>query len=275
MVLGQKGDTYYVASESCALDILGANLIRDIKPGEILVIDNRGIISQKIPLPQQKRCYCAFEYVYFARPDSVIEGRSVYSVRKKLGASLAKYISPKDALVSGMPDSGTIAALGLAKELGLAFEVGIIRNRYVGSNFIHCTKRVSEAGAKIKLNPQAEVIKDKNIIVVDDSLVRGTTAKQTVKMMRECGAKNVDILISSPPILFPCYYGIGTPSSEELVAAQMNIDSICKNINADSLKYLNCEDLVEAIQIPKENLCTACFDGSYFEYDNYENLLEV
>lgn len=275
LVLGQKNDTYYVASESCALDILGAKLIRDIKPGEILVIDKRGIISQKIPVQEQKCSHCSFEYVYFARPDSVIDGRSVYCVRKKLGACLKKNISTENAVVTGMPDSGTIAALGLAEKLNLPFEIGIIRNRYVGRTFIHLTERVREAGVKIKLNPQSQVLKDKNVIIVDDSLVRGTTARRIVKMIRDSGAKKVHMHISSPPIVFPCYYGINTPSSKELIAAQMDISSLCEKIGADSLNYLTCEDLVTAIGIPKEKLCTACFDGSYLENKTCDNLLEV
>ena len=275
LVIGQKDDTVYVASESCALDILGAEMIRDVEPGEILVIDNRGIISRKMAHRPQRRCHCSFEYVYFARPDSMIDGRSVYRARKELGAKLAKQDTPDNAVVTGMPDSGTIAALGLAEKAKMPFESGVVRNRYVGRTFIQPTQRVRDAGVKIKLNPQPEIFKDKEAVVVDDSLVRGTTAGRIVKMIRESGAEKVHMRIASPPVAFPCYYGIDTPSSDELVAAQMDIASLCKKIGADSLSYLTCAELAEAIGLPREELCTACFDGSYVEEDDSDSLLEV
>ena len=275
LVIGQKDDTIYVASESCALDILGADLIRDVEPGEILVIDNRGIISRKMANRPQRRCHCSFEYVYFARPDSMIDGRSVYRARKELGAKLAKHDTPDNAVVTGMPDSGTIAALGLAEKAKIPFESGVVRNRYVGRTFIQPTQRVRDAGVKIKLNPQPEIFKNKEAVVVDDSLVRGTTAGRIVKMIRESGAEKVHMRIASPPVAFPCYYGIDTPSSDELVAAQMDIPSLCKKIGADSLTYLTCAELAEAVGLPREELCTACFDGSYVEEDDSDSLLEV
>ena len=276
LVLGRRGDDYFVSSESCALDIIGAELVRDIEPGEILVIDKRGIISRRMKKVAPRHHKCAFEYVYFARPDSVIDGRSVYEARKKLGACLGKCGNcPKNSVVTGMPDSGTLAALGLAEETGADFEAGVVRNRYVGRTFIQPTQRVRDAGVKIKLNPQPGIFTGKEAVVVDDSLVRGTTAGRIVSMIRESGAEKVHMKIASPPVRFPCYYGIDTPSSEELIAAQMEIPELCKKIGADSLDYISCGQLCEAIGIPREELCTACFDGNYADENQDGDLLEV
>lgn len=276
LVLGRRDDTYFVASESCALDIIGAELIRDVEPGEILVIDRRGIISRKLPKQAQRHHRCAFEYVYFARPDSVIDGRSVYGARKKLGACLAECSGcPANAVVAGMPDSGTLAALGLAEAAGVDFESGVVRNRYVGRTFIQPTQRVRDAGVKIKLNPQPGIFDGKEAVIVDDSLVRGTTAGRIVSMIRESGAEKVHMRIASPPVCYPCYYGIDTPSSEELVAAQMDIPELCEKIGADTLRYISCEALCEAIGLPRTELCTACFDGNYLEEEDDQTLLEV
>ena len=276
LVLGRRDDTYFVASESCALDIIGAELVRDVEPGEILVIDRRGIISRKLPKEAQRHHHCSFEYVYFARPDSVIDGRSVYSARKRLGSCLAKSCGcPREAVVAGMPDSGTLAALGLAEEAGMDFEAGVVRNRYVGRTFIQPTQRVREAGVKIKLNPQPGIFDGKEAVIVDDSLVRGTTAGRIISMIRESGAEKVHMRIASPPVRYPCYYGIDTPSSEELIAAQMDIPQLCEKIGADSLRYISCEELCEAIGLPRGELCTACFDGNYLEEEDDQSLLEV
>ncbi|MCD8163865.1 MAG: amidophosphoribosyltransferase [Synergistaceae bacterium] len=276
LVLGRREDTYFVASESCALDIIGAELVRDVEPGEILVIDSRGIISRKLPKEAQRHHHCSFEYVYFARHDSVIDGHSVYSARKRLGACLAKSCGcPREAVVAGMPDSGTLAALGLAEEAGMDFEAGVVRNRYVGRTFIQPTQRVREAGVKIKLNPQPGIFDGKEAVIVDDSLVRGTTAGRIISMIRESGAENVHMRIASPPVRYPCYYGIDTPSSEELIAAQMDIPDLCEKIGADSLRYISCGDLCEAIGLPRGELCTACFDGDYLEEEDDQSLLEV
>lgn len=276
LVLGRRDDTYFVASESCALDIIGAELVRDVEPGEILVIDRRGIISRKLPKEAQRHHHCSFEYVYFARPDSVIDGRSVYSARKRLGSCLAKGCGClREAVVAGMPDSGTLAALGLAEEAGMDFEAGVVRNRYVGRTFIQPTQRVREAGVKIKLNPQPGIFDGKEAVIVDDSLVRGTTAGRIISMIRESGAERVHMRIASPPVRYPCYYGIDTPSSEELIAAQMDIPELCEKIGADSLRYISCEELCEAIGLPRGELCTACFDGNYLEEEDDQSLLEV
>lgn len=276
LVLGRRDDTYFIASESCALDIIGAELVRDVEPGEILVIDRRGIISRKLPKEAQRHHHCSFEYVYFARPDSVIDGHSVYSARKRLGSCLAKSCGcPRGAVVAGMPDSGTLAALGLAEEASMDFEAGVVRNRYVGRTFIQPTQRVREAGVKIKLNPQPGIFDGKEAVIVDDSLVRGTTAGRIISMIRESGAERVHMRIASPPVRYPCYYGIDTPSSEELIAAQMDIPELCEKIGADSLRYISCEELCEAIGLPRGELCTACFDGNYLEEEDDQSLLEV
>ncbi len=273
LAIGRRGDDYFVSSESCAFDILGAEMVRDVEPGEILVIDKRGVISRK--QPQKPRHYrCAFEYVYFARPDSVIDGRSVYKTRKELGATLARCADcPKNAVVAGMPDSGTLAAIGLAEEAGADFEAGVVRNRYVGRTFIQPTQRVREAGVKIKLNPQPGIFDGKEAVIVDDSLVRGTTAGRIVSMIRDSGASKVHMRIASPPVRFPCYYGIDTPSSSELIAAQMEIPELRRRIDADSLEYISCDDLCRAIGLPREELCTACFDGNYLEEEEKNDLL--
>lgn len=276
LILGQKGETIYVASESCAFDILGAEIIRDVEPGEILVIDRRGIISRKMRAETRRRCRCSFEYVYFARPDSLIDGRSVYEARKNLGYALAKTV-PADgaAIAAGMPDSGTIAALGCAERAKIPFEAGVVRNRYVGRTFIQHTQRVREAGVKIKLNPQPEVFQDKEAVLVDDSLVRGTTAGRIVSMIKESGAEKVHLRIASPPVRYPCYYGIDTPSSGELAAAQMSVDELREKICADSLNYVSCDELADALGFPKEELCMACFNGDYLDPGDYGGALEV
>lgn len=275
LILGQRNDAIYVASESCAFDILGAKIIRDVEPGEILVINKRGIISRRMDTDTRRRCRCSFEYVYFARPDSLIDGRSVYEARKNLGHELTKAGIPDNAIVTGMPDSGTIAALGYAERSKIPFEAGIVRNRYVGRTFIQPTQRVREAGVKIKLNPQPEVFRDKEAIVVDDSLVRGTTAGRIVAMIKESGAEKVHLRIASPPVRYPCYYGIDTPSSGELAAARMTPAELCDKISADSLRYLSCDELAAAIGFSKEEICMACFNGDYLDVEDYGNSLEV
>lgn len=275
LVLGRKDDTVYVASESCAFDILGAEVIRDVEPGEILVIDKRGVISRRMRAETTRRCRCSFEYVYFARPDSILDGKAVYEARKNLGHELTKYGVPENAIVTGMPDSGTIAALGCAEKSGAPFEAGVVRNRYVGRTFIQPTQRVREAGVKIKLNPQPEVFKDKEAVVVDDSLVRGTTAGRIVSAIKENGASKVHLRIASPPVRYPCYYGIDTPSSGELAAAQMTVPELRAKIGADSLCYLTCDELAQAIGFPKDELCMACFNGDYPDGEDCLGGLEV
>jgi len=214
----------------------------------------------------KRRFGCAFEYVYFARPDSVIDGRSVYEVRKALGKKLAKRAPcPQAHLVTGMPDSGTIASMGYAGESAIPYEQTVVRNRYVGRTFIEPTQRVRELGVRIKLNPIQEIISGKNVVVVDDSIVRGTTCQRMISMIKACGASQVHVRISSPPVRFPCYYGIDTPTRVELAAAKMNLRELEREVGADSLAYITEEDMIDAIDLPADTVCTACFSGNYME----------
>ena len=271
LVIGEREGTYYVASESCALDIVGAKLIRDVAPGEILIIDRKGMRSLRIPTANKcGRCMrCSFEYVYTARPDSIIDGRSVYEVRKEMGRRLAKKSPCKDAdLAAGMPDSGTISAIGYAQEAKTPFEIAVVRNRYVGRTFIQPTQKVRELGVKIKLNPISEVFKGKKAVIIDDSIVRGTTAERVISMIRNAGASEVHLRIASPPVLHPCRYGIDTRKEETLAAVRMTLDELCKKVGADSLDYLTEEDLIQAIGLPEDQLCMACFTGHYLPQNN-------
>lgn len=271
LVIGERGDTVYVASESCALDIVGAKLVRDVAPGEILVVDKNGMRSLRIPRRPERCMRCSFEYVYTARPDSVIDGRSVYEARKEMGRRLAAK-SPCEAadIVCGMPDSGTIAGLGYAEESTQSFEMGIVRNRYVGRTFIQSTQKVRELGVKIKLNPISEAFRGKKAVIVDDSIVRGTTAERIIRVIRDAGADEIHMRIASPPVRFPCRYGIDTARSESLAAVRMTLEELCKEIDADTLDYISKEDLIDAIGLPADQICTACFDGRYIEEDKNE-----
>ncbi|MDR3354701.1 MAG: amidophosphoribosyltransferase [Synergistaceae bacterium] len=273
--LGRKGSNYYVASESCAFNLLGVSFLRDIEPGEVLLINERGLSSYKIPSVTKEARLCSFEFVYLARPDSVIEGISVYRARREMGRRLARSnggerclssASANDAdFVASMPDSGTTAALGYAEESRLPYESAVVRNRYVGRTFIQPTQRVRELGVRIKLNPSPDLFRDRSAILVDDSIVRGTTAGLVVSMIRECQTKAIHLRISSPPIRYPCFYGIDTPSRGDLTAAKHTVAEIAESVGADSLCFLSKEDMIESIGLPRERLCTACFDGNYLE----------
>lgn len=279
LVLGQRDGVIYLASETCAFDLLGAKLIRDVEPGEILVIDESGIQSFRIPHEPKRTFHCSFEYVYFARPDSLIDGISVYETRKRMGRLLARKCTEcmngcKDMyrpLVTGLPDSGTIAALGFSEESGVPYESAIVRNRYSGRTFIEPTQRVRELGVLKKLNPLRELIRGRDIIVVDDSIVRGTTSIKVAQLLKQgCGARGVHMCISSPPVAYPCYYGIDTPSRKDLIAAKLSGDRLREFLGVDSLFYLNENDLISAIGLPADQLCTACFDGTYMEDEDHE-----
>lgn len=268
LVLGEREGTYYVASESCALDIVGATLLRDVEPGEIVVVNGKGVKSLRVRPEEKCRrlMHCSFEYVYTARPDSIIDGRSVYEARKEMGRRLArKSPCPGTDLVAGMPDSGTIAAIGYAQASKTPFEMAVVRNRYVGRTFIQPTQKVRELGVKIKLNPIEALFKGKKAAIVDDSIVRGTTAERIVSMIRSCGAEEVHLRIASPPVLHPCRYGIDTRKENTLAAVRMTLDELCRKVGADSLDYLSEEDLTAAVGLPEEKLCTACFSGKYLE----------
>ena len=274
LALGRRGDITYVASESCAFDLLGAQMIRDLEPGEIVVIDESGCRSYMLPYASERKYHCAFEYVYFARPDSVIDGVSVYEARKNMGRALARSCMSAlcgssaltRPLVTGLPDSGTIAALGFSEESGLPYESAIVRNRYSGRTFIEPTQRVRELGVLKKLNPMRQLIQGRDLIVIDDSIVRGTTSLKVARLLREhCGAKGVHMCVSSPPVAYPCFYGIDTPSRKELIAAQLHGDALRERLGVDSLFYLSREELVASVGMEERHLCTACFDGKYME----------
>ncbi|WP_457560724.1 amidophosphoribosyltransferase [Caminibacter sp.] len=256
-----KSGGYIVASETCAFELVGAEFIRDIKPGEMLTFENGKIKSEMIFEPTPKQCI--FEYIYFARPDSNIFGKNVYSVRKQMGRELAKELPVDADMVVPVPDSGVAAALGYAQESGIPFEMAIMRNHYVGRTFIEPTQEVRDLKVKMKLSPIKHKIEGKRLVVIDDSIVRGTTSKRIVRMLKEAGAKEVHMRIASPATTGPCYYGVDTPSKEELIASKLSTEEIAKYIEADSLAYLSIDGLVKAIKDKKENYCFACFDGNY------------
>ena len=260
--LGRIGDAYVVASETCAFDLIGAQFVREIEPGEILEITSKGELKS-IYLEKTEPAFCVFEYIYFSRPDSQLGGKNVYLVRKRLGAELAKEQPAAADLVIPVPDSGVPAALGYAEQAGLPMELGLIRNHYVGRTFIEPQQSIRDFGVKIKLNANREVLAGKRVVVVDDSIVRGTTSRKIVKMIREAGAKEVHFRISSPPTIGPCYYGIDTPSHEELIAAKNSVEEICRYMDADSLGYLSVDGMYRAVEGQRSRFCDACFTKQY------------
>ncbi|WP_321371129.1 amidophosphoribosyltransferase [uncultured Desulfuromusa sp.] len=264
--LAKLDGAFVVASESCAFDLIEAEYIREIEPGEMVVVDKKGMKSY-FPFKEKVRnTPCIFEYIYFARPDSRIFNRMVYPVRKEFGRQLARQYPVDADLVIAVPDSGMPAAMGFAEEAGLPFELGLIRNHYVGRTFIEPQQSIRHFGVKLKLNPVREILEGKRVVVVDDSIVRGTTSRKIVKMIRNAGAKEVHVRISSPPTSFPCFYGIDTPSRKELISASHNIDEIARYFTADTLCYLNIEGLHEALRQfgdHKVDFCDACFSGDY------------
>lgn len=256
---GSKG--YVVASETCAFDLVGAKYVRDVEPGEMLIFSKNGMESQSIMPPNPHPC--VFEYIYFARPDSRVFGRLVYDIRKNMGEELARENPVEADLVIPVPDSGVAAALGYSRQSGIPFELGIIRNHYVGRTFIEPTQQIRELKVKLKLNPIRELIENKRVVVIDDSVVRGTTSRQIVKILRDCGAKEIHMKISSPPTISPCYYGVDTPSREDLISAKMSNEEVCRFIGADSLFFLSVEGLKRSIGIENYQYCQACFDSKY------------
>jgi amidophosphoribosyltransferase len=263
LCLGRLRDSWMVASETCAFDLIGAEYVRDVEPGELIVLDEAGVTSHK-PFVEAKPAKCVFEYVYFARPDSkIFGGYTVYATRKALGRQLAKESSVPADVVIPVPDSGVPAALGYSEGSGLPFETGLIRNHYVGRTFIEPEQSIRHFGVKVKLNAVPDVLKGKRVVVVDDSLVRGTTSRKIVKMLRQAGAKEVHMRISSPPIVSPCFYGIDTPTKRELIASSHNLQEIKKYITADSLAYLSLEGMLNASPGKGEDYCNACFTERY------------
>jgi len=253
---------YIVASETCAFDLVGATYIRDVEPGELLIFEkDKEPISIKVFEPTPK--HCIFEYVYFARPDSSVFGQSVYQTRKHMGKELA-HVSPVEAdLVIPVPDGGVPSAIGYAQESGIPYEMGIMRNHYIGRTFIEPTQEMRDLKVKMKLSPMIDIIKGKRVIVIDDSIVRGTTSRRIIRMLKEAGASEVHMRVSSPPTTDPCFYGVDTPDKEHLIAANKTIDEICKYIEADSLAYLDEASLLRSVNATKDNYCTACFTGKY------------
>ena len=262
LVLGRLWGGYMLASETVALDIVGAEFVRDILPGEMVIINDQGIESVRYA-ENQRLAHCSFEYVYFARPDSVIDGKSVYETRKNAGRLLAKSDDVKADIVVAVPDSGIAAALGYAEQSGIPYDAGLIKNKYMGRTFIEPTQEMREQAVFLKLSVLKEAVRDKRIVLIDDSIVRGTTSRRIIKILRDAGAREIHFRISSPPIKFPTYFGIDTPVISELLGANYSTEEICEMIGADSLKYLSIDGLVEAIGIPKESLNLDCFNGEY------------
>lgn len=261
LAMGSLEGATVFASETCAFDLIEAEYVRDVEPGEMVVVDKDGIHSS-FPLRQADLSHCIFEFIYFARPDSMVFGQNVYTIRKAFGRQLAKE-NPVDAdVVIPVPDSGVPAALGYAEESGIPFDTGLIRNHYVGRTFIEPRQSIRHFGVKIKLNPVRDALKGKRVVVVDDSIVRGTTSKKIVKMIRNAGASEVHMRISSPPTIFPCFYGIDTPTRQELIASSHSVEEIRKYITADSLGYISIEGVEKVVPHPM-NYCAACFDGEY------------
>lgn len=264
--IGLLGDAYVVASETCALDIVGAVYIRDVEPGELLIINDEGLTSERFTM-NNNRAMCSMEYIYFSRPDSNIEGINVHAARKSMGRMLVKEAPVEADVVTGVPDSSISAAIGFAEQSGIPYELGLIKNRYVGRTFIQPSQSLREQGVKMKLSAVRAIVEGKRVVMVDDSIVRGTTSRRIVGMLREAGATEVHVRIASPPIVNPCYYGIDTSSSEELMAATHTIEEMREIIGADSLVFLSQEGLKQAIGRPYKDenrgQCLACFSGQY------------
>jgi amidophosphoribosyltransferase len=266
LALGKLNDAYVVASETCAFDLIEAEFIREIEPGEMVVINKEGLKSYR-PFPTVEPTPCIFEFIYFARPDSTIFNRQVYQVRKQFGRQLAIEHPVEADLVVAVPDSGMPAAIGYAEQAGIPFELGLIRNHYVGRTFIEPQQSIRHFGVKLKLNPIRSIIEGKRVVVVDDSIVRGTTARKIIKMIRNAGAREVHVRISSPPTSFPCYYGIDTPTRKELISSSHTVEEINRYITSDTLGYLSREGMLtaagEKIDTTSPPFCDACFSGHY------------
>jgi amidophosphoribosyltransferase len=262
LVLGKLGDAYAVASETCAFDIIDAEYVREVEPGELIEISSSGIKSF-FPFEKKEQSLCVFEYIYFSRPDSIIFGESVHEMRIAMGRMLAR-TSPVDAdIVLPIPDSSVCAAIGYSRESGIPYDMGMIRSHYIGRTFIEPSQKIRDFGAKIKYNVVKSAVKDKKIVVVDDSIMRGTTMRKIIKMFRLAGAKEIHVRISSPPTKFPCFYGIDIPTHKELIASTHTIEEIKKYLRVDSIEYMSVETLLNSIRTTGRKFCTACFDGCY------------
>jgi amidophosphoribosyltransferase len=269
LCIGQlPSGAYVLSSETCALDLIEAKFVRDVEPGEIVIINDDGLRSIEAFPEQEKRSFCIFEYVYFARPDSNLNGRNVYKVRVDMGRELARENPIEADIVVPIPDSGNCAALGYALESGIPFEMAFVRNHYVGRSFLQPSQLIRDFNVRVKLNLITDLVKDKRVIIVDDSIVRGTTCQKRVNGLKEAGATEVHVLVSCPPHKNPCVYGIDFPDRSKLMAANNTIKEICTYLNVDSLNYLSQEGMVRATGHPKESFCMACYDGNYpVEYD--------
>ena len=262
LCLGKLDGAYIVASETCVMDLIEAEFIREVEPGEVLLINDQGVQSF-FPFKKVDTKHCVFEHIYFARPDSFMFGEHVYTARKDMGRAMAQE-SPADVdLIVPVPDSGVVSAMGFAEESDIPFEMGLIRNHYVGRTFIEPQSQIRHFGVKLKLNPVKEIINGKRVAIIDDSIVRGTTSRKIVKMLRDAGAKEVHLRISAPPILHSCFYGIDTPNKEELIAHTHNLEETRQYLAADSLAYLSLEKMMEVLENGKKKFCSACFDGNY------------
>jgi len=262
LVLGKLGNSWVLASETCAFDLVGAEYVRDVKAGEMVVIEN-GEVTSLFPFDSTDPKFCVFEYVYFARPDSTLEGVNVYDARYKIGVELGKESPIEADLIVPVPDSGVPPAMGYAEATGIPFQLGLIRNHYIGRTFIEPKQSIRNFGVKLKLNANRHMIKGKRVVLVDDSIVRGTTSRKIVEMVRAAGAKEVHMRISSPPTKHSCFYGVDTPNAEELMANKMSLDEMCKAINADSLAFVSFDGMYRAIGKPQSSHCDACFSGNY------------
>ena len=262
LALGQVGDRYCVASESCAFDIIGARFLRDVQPGEMVSLSERGIETRQI-VQGERRSFCVFEHIYFARPDSLLEGNRTQVSRRKMGEILWREAPVEADVVIAVPDSGNPAAAGYAKASGITRDDGLIKNRYVARTFIQPGQELRKHGLRMKFNPLPEVVRGKRIVVVDDSIVRGNTTRQIVKMLRDAGATEVHLRISAPPIRYPCHYGIDMSTSEEMIAHGRSVEEVAKELGCDSLAYLSLKGVYEAIRSTRETHCDACFTGEY------------
>lgn len=254
--------SWVLASESCALDHLGAEFTREVRPGEVLMVDSAGVHSFRGG-KVEKKALCIFEYIYFARPDSLINGRRIYQARWLMGEQLAREHPKAADLVIGVPDSATAAGIGYSLASGIPYTEALLKNRYVGRTFIEPEQRLRDLGVKLKFNPMSEIISGKRLVVVDDSIVRGTTTPQVINLLRRAGAKEVHMCICAPPIRYPCFFGVDMATRRELIAARMSVPEIAKSIGADSLGYLSVDGLIKAVNLPRDTFCLACFTGSY------------
>jgi len=274
--IAKLNDAWVLASETCAFDLIHAEFFRDVEPGEIVIIDNHGLKSYKAFPEHKKRAFCVFEFVYFARPDSLLNGKSVYQARVQMGKQLA-IESPVDAdIVVPVPDSGNCAALGFSQQSGIPYEMAFVRNHYVGRSFLQPSQLIRDFNVRVKLNLIKDLVKNKRVVIVDDSIVRGTTFKARVNNLKEAGAKEVHVRVSCPPHKFPCFYGIDFPERSKLMAANYEIQEIQKYLNADSLAYLSKEGMIKAIGLPMDDFCLACYTGKYpVEFDPMSDKLII